>query len=121
MSRADVERSDRSIDVYSKASSEPAEARVVVVVGVARQSPGCLSQRRDGRRKGRDRGGGNRMNRSPATIIFGEPYRPGMINVMAGTLDDPSVFVPTAEVFCDYAFFWLYDGGERPHLPRGFG
>jgi hypothetical protein len=52
--------------------------------------------------------------------IFGEPYRPGMINVMAGTLDDPSVFVPTAEVFCDYAFSWLYDGGERPHLPRGF-
>jgi hypothetical protein len=53
--------------------------------------------------------------------IFGEPYRPGMINLMAGTLDDPSVFVPTAEVFCDYAFSWLYDGGERPHLPRGFG
>jgi len=53
--------------------------------------------------------------------IFGEPYRPDMINVMAGTLDDPSVFVPTAEVFCDYAFSWLHDGSERPHLPRGFG
>jgi len=47
VSRADNERSDRSIVVYSRASSEPAEARVVV--GVARQSPGCLSQRRGGR------------------------------------------------------------------------
>jgi hypothetical protein len=43
------------------------------------------------------------------------------VYALAGTLDDPSVFVPTAEVFCDYAFSWLYDGGERPHLPRGFG
>jgi hypothetical protein len=52
--------------------------------------------------------------------IFGEPYRLGMINVMAGTLDDASVFVPIAEVFCEYAFSWLHDGSERPHLPRGF-
>jgi hypothetical protein len=29
VSRADVERSDRSIDVYSRASSERAEARIV--------------------------------------------------------------------------------------------
>ena len=52
--------------------------------------------------------------------VFGEPYRPGMINVMAGTLDDPSVFVPTAEIFCDNAFGWLHDGSQRPRLPRSF-
>ena len=52
--------------------------------------------------------------------VFGEPYRPGMINVMAGTLDDPSVFVPQAEIFCETAFTWLHDGSEGPHLPRAF-
>ena len=52
--------------------------------------------------------------------VFGEPHRPGLINVMAGTLDDPSIFVPTAEIFCDTAFGWLHDGSERPRLPRSF-
>jgi hypothetical protein len=39
--KIEVERSDRSVDEYSRASSEPAEARVVV--SVARKSLGCLS------------------------------------------------------------------------------
>lgn len=53
--------------------------------------------------------------------VFGEPHRPGMINVMAGTLDDPSAFVPAAELFCDSAFSWLHDDSDRPRLRRGLG
>ncbi len=52
--------------------------------------------------------------------VFGEPYRPGMINVMAGTLDDHSFFKPVTEIFCDFAFDWLHDGSARPHISRGF-
>ena len=50
--------------------------------------------------------------------VLGEPYRPGMINVMAGTLDDPSIFVPTTEVFCETAHAWLQDGSQRLRFPR---
>ena len=53
--------------------------------------------------------------------IFGEPYRPGMINVMSGTLDDPSAFKPVTEIFCDYAYSWLHDGSKRAQLSRSFG
>jgi len=50
-----------------------------------------------------------------------EPFvRPGRINVMVGTLDDPSVFTPTTEIFCDYAFTWLHDEASRTRLPQGF-
>jgi hypothetical protein len=57
--------SDRSIDVYSRAGSEPAEARVVV--GVAPQSPGAsASGAADGEKAEIE--GGDRMNRSPATM-----------------------------------------------------
>lgn len=53
--------------------------------------------------------------------VFGEPFlRPGMINVMAGTLDDPSVFHPTAEIFCDDAFSWLHEDEERKRFSRSF-
>jgi hypothetical protein len=45
--------------------------------------------------------------------------RPGMINLMVGTLDDPSIFAPTREIFCDYAQPWFHAGGERERLPRG--
>ena len=50
--------------------------------------------------------------------VFGEPFRPGMINVMAGTLDDPSIFNPSTEVFCDSAHGWLDDGRSRDRYPR---
>ena len=53
--------------------------------------------------------------------LFAEPFlRPGRINVMVGTLDDPSVFTPTMEIFCDYAFAWLHDEASRTRLPQGF-
>lgn len=53
--------------------------------------------------------------------IFGEPFlRPGKINIMAGTLDDPSIFQPTAEIFCDNAFDWLQDISERSRFTRSF-
>ena len=53
--------------------------------------------------------------------IFGEPLRSGMINVMAGTLDDPSIFDPSTEVFCDSAHRWLDDGRSRTRFPRNRG
>jgi len=33
--------------------------------------------------------------------------RHGMVNLNAGTLDDPSVVVPTLEVYCDSALPWV--------------
>ena len=50
-----------------------------------------------------------------------EPFlRNDRINVMVGTLDDPSVFTPTTEIFCDEAFAWLHDTAARKQFPRGF-
>jgi len=40
--------------------------------------------------------------------IADEPTaRPGMINLNAGTLDDPSLVVPTLEIYCDSALPWV--------------
>jgi hypothetical protein len=53
--------------------------------------------------------------------LFAEPFlRPGRINVMAGTLDDPKAFTPTTEIFCVHAFPWLRDQASRTQLPQGF-
>jgi len=52
--------------------------------------------------------------------VFGEPFRPGFINVMGGTLDDPSIARPSVEIFCDDAFPWLHDGSTRPRVAGGF-
>ena len=68
---------------------------------------------------------GNRIRRhfcpTCSSPIFGEPYRPGMINLMVGTLDDPSIFKPTIEVFCDDAQPWVHMEAERTRLPRTLG
>ena len=44
--------------------------------------------------------------------------RPGSIVVLAGTLDDPAVFAPTIEVFCDDAQPWVHAGSERQRFPK---
>jgi hypothetical protein len=44
--------------------------------------------------------------------------RPERITVLSGTLDDPAIFVPTMEVFCDDAQPWVHVGNERPCYPK---
>ena len=38
--------------------------------------------------------------------------------VLAGTLDDPTVFAPTMELFCGSAQPWMQTGGERKRFPK---
>ena len=46
--------------------------------------------------------------------IADEPTaRPGMINLNAGTLDDPSLVVPTLEIYCDSALPWVQLAGMQ--------
>jgi hypothetical protein len=53
--------------------------------------------------------------------VFGEgTVRPGTINIMAGTLDDPSAYRPASEIFCDFAVPWLEGRDSRNRLPQGF-
>lgn len=42
---------------------------------------------------------------------------PGIMLVLAGTLDDPSHFHPTVELFCDRAQPWLRLDGQRQRFP----
>ena len=44
--------------------------------------------------------------------------RPGSMALMAGTLDDPTVFAPAIEVFCEDAQPWVHAGSERPRFPK---
>ena len=51
--------------------------------------------------------------------VIGEAdRRPGQTLIMVGTLDDPTVFVPTIEIFCDDAQPWVHAGSERPRFPK---
>ena len=43
---------------------------------------------------------------------------PAMTLVLAGTLDDPTAFTPTMEVFCSSAQPWMSTGGERARFPK---
>jgi hypothetical protein len=46
--------------------------------------------------------------------IYDEPTaRPGKINLNAGTLDDPSLVVPTLEIWCDSALPWVQLAGMQ--------
>jgi hypothetical protein len=46
--------------------------------------------------------------------IFEEPKaRPGMTNLHAGTLDDPSSVAPTLEIYCDSALPWVQLAGMQ--------
>jgi hypothetical protein len=42
---------------------------------------------------------------------------PGTIIVLAGTLDDPTMFVPTVEIYCSASQPWVNDGRERERFP----
>ena len=43
---------------------------------------------------------------------------PGLTIVLAGGLDDPSVFKPTMELCCSSAQPWVHAGGERKQFPQ---
>ncbi|CAH2599075.1 GFA family protein [Rhodovastum atsumiense] len=43
---------------------------------------------------------------------------PELLLLAAGTLDDPAVVHPTAEIFCDSAQPWVQLRGERRRFPR---
>ena len=45
--------------------------------------------------------------------------RPGVIIVMAGTLDDPSVFSPEIEIFCEAAQPWCCGRRKRNRFAKG--
>ena len=45
-------------------------------------------------------------------------FRPDVMIVLAGTLDDPARFSPEVEVFCDFAQPWVHSGVERPRFPK---
>jgi hypothetical protein len=45
-------------------------------------------------------------------------FRPDVMIVLAGTLDDPARFSPEVEVFCDTAQPWVHSGAERPRFPK---
>jgi hypothetical protein len=43
---------------------------------------------------------------------------PGMLLVLAGTLDDPAAFTPAMEIYCGSAQHWVHAGGERPRFEK---
>ena len=43
---------------------------------------------------------------------------PGLTMVLAGTLDDPSVFKPTMDVYWSSVQPWVHAGGERTQFAR---
>jgi hypothetical protein len=43
---------------------------------------------------------------------------PGMTLILSGSLDDPSSFTPTMEIYCDSAQPWVHGGGERQRFPK---
>jgi hypothetical protein len=46
--------------------------------------------------------------------VIAEPdILPGMIVVLAGTLDDPAIFKPTMDLYWSRAQAWVQAGGER--------
>ena len=49
-------------------------------------------------------------------VVNADPTH-GLIIVLAGTLDDPTVFKPTIEICCDTALPWARVVGERKRFP----
>ena len=43
---------------------------------------------------------------------------PGLTIVLAGTLDDPSVYKPAIELYCSSAQPWFHAGGERQRFEK---
>ena len=43
---------------------------------------------------------------------------PRLAIVLVGGFDDPSVFTPTMEIFCNSAQPWVHAGGERKQFPK---
>jgi hypothetical protein len=52
---------------------------------------------------------------SPIISVAGS--LPGIVIVKAGTLDDPSAWVPSVEVYCDRALDWIALSDNRAHFP----
>jgi hypothetical protein len=50
-------------------------------------------------------------------VINGSEADPGIAVILAGTLDDPSRFNPTVELFCGRAQSWLQLAGQRQRFP----
>jgi hypothetical protein len=43
---------------------------------------------------------------------------PGVLMILAGTLDDPSLMEPTMEIYCSSAQPWVNLAGERQHFAK---
>lgn len=43
---------------------------------------------------------------------------PGLTIVLAGTLDDPTGYQPSMEIYCGSAQPWVHLGGERKQFPK---
>jgi hypothetical protein len=51
--------------------------------------------------------------------VVAEPdILPGMMVVLAGTLDDPAMFKPTMDLYWSRAQAWVQAGGERTRFPK---
>lgn len=42
----------------------------------------------------------------------------GLKIILTGGFDDPSVYLPTMEVYCSSAQPWVHAGGERQQFPK---
>jgi hypothetical protein len=51
-------------------------------------------------------------------VFIQSAARVGSVAVLAGTLDDPSVFAPTIELFCGDAQPWMHTGNERQRFAK---
>lgn len=51
-------------------------------------------------------------------VIAEADILPGVTIVLAGTLDDPTSYVPAMEIYCSSAQPWVHAGGERARFPK---
>jgi hypothetical protein len=51
-------------------------------------------------------------------IVAEAAVMPGMTMILAGTLDDTSVFQPAMEIYCSSAQAWVDAGDERQRFPK---
>jgi hypothetical protein len=53
-----------------------------------------------------------------SSLIAEAAVMPGILMVLAGTLDDPSVMQPGMEIYCSSAQPWVNLAGERQRFPQ---
>ena len=51
-------------------------------------------------------------------VIAEADILPGVMIVLAGTLDDPATYTPAMEIYCSSAQPWVHAGGERARFPK---